>query len=65
MAGLFISIFLSKKSATMKINKPKKAGIPKAAFSDHFKPTKIASEFGITPPIARQTHEKTAKSELP
>jgi hypothetical protein len=46
----------------MKISNPNKAGMPKAALRDHFKPTKIASEFGMTPPKARQTQEKTAKS---
>jgi hypothetical protein len=62
MAGLFISTFLSMKSEATNISRPKHAGIANAAFRDHFKPTKIASAFGITPPRARQTHEKTAKS---
>jgi hypothetical protein len=62
MAGLFISTFLSIISEAINISRPKAAGMANAALRDHFKPTKIANAFGITPPRARQTQEITAKS---
>ncbi len=62
MAGLVISTFLSIIREATSISNPKIAGMANAAFRDHFKPTKMANAFGMTPPSARQTQEITAKS---
>jgi hypothetical protein len=62
ITGLVPSIFVSIVSEQINMSKPIIAGIPNAALRVHVRPTGIESAFAVTPPRARKTQERAAKS---